>query len=279
MATKNKLRLEFLIIDPQNSFCDPTEGELYVLGADKDVERLAVLIDKLLYDIDAIHVTLDTHHELDVAHPIFWLNSKDEHPAPFTQISKKDVIDGVWSPFNPKLACPPYGTLLDRMINYVTKLEKNGRYQLTIWPPHCRIGTPGHNVVAPLREALRKWELSRYTIVNYVTKGSNIFTEHYSGVQADVPDPEDPSTHLNTKLIETLEKADVIVFSGEASSHCVANTIRDLVKNFGPDTIKKCVLLEDAMSPVPGFEQMADEFFQEMQDKGMQIAKTTNFSI
>ena len=25
----------------------------------------------VLYDIDDIHVTLDTHHELDVAHPIF----------------------------------------------------------------------------------------------------------------------------------------------------------------------------------------------------------------
>ncbi len=94
----------------------------------------------------------------------------------------------------------------------------------------------------------------------------------------DVPDPEDPTTHLNTQLIETLEKADVIVFSGEASSHCVANTIRDIVKNFGEDTVKKCVLLEDAMSPVPGFEQFADEFFQEMKDKGMQITKTTNFS-
>ena len=214
MTTRNKARLEFLVIDPQNSFCHPTEGELYVPGAEKDAERLAALIEKLLYDIDDIHVTLDTHHEMDVAHPIFWLNTKGEHPSPFTQISKDDVKNGVWRPFNPKLPCPPYGTLLDRMIDYVTKLEENGRYQLTIWPPHCRIGTPGHNVVEPLRKAFQKWELNRYAMIDYVTKGSNIFTEHYSGVEADVPDPEDPTTHVNTRLIETLEKADVIVFSG-----------------------------------------------------------------
>lgn len=277
--TSNKARLEFLIIDPQNSFCHSTEGELFVPGADKDAERLAKLIDTLLYEIDDIHVTLDTHHELDVAHPIFWVNDKGEHPSPFTGISKEDVVTGAWKPFNPKLACPPHGTLLDRMIEYVTKLEENGRYQLTVWPPHCRIGTPGHNVIEPLREAFRKWELSRYAMISYVTKGSNIFTEHYSGVEADVPDPEDPTTHLNTELIQTLEKADLIVFSGEASSHCVANTIRDIVKNFGEETIKKCVLLEDAMSPVPGFEQFADDFFQEMIAKGMQIAKTTNFRV
>ena len=275
--TGNKTRLEFLIIDPQNSFCHPTKGELFVPGADKDVERLATLIDKLLSEIDDIHVTLDTHHELDVAHPIFWINDKGEHPAPFTGISKEDVLTGTWKPFNPELPCSPHETLLDRMVEYVTKLEENGRYQLTIWPPHCRIGTPGHNVAEPLREAFRKWELSRYATIDYINKGSNIFTEHYSGVQADVPDQEDPTTHLNTELIQTLEKADLIVFGGEASSHCVANTIWDIVKNFGEETVKKCVLLEDAMSPVAGFEQFADDFFQEMIAKGMQIAKTTSF--
>ncbi len=279
MTTRNTARVEFLVIDPQNSFCHPADGELYVPGAEKDAERLAALIKKMLHDIDDIHVTLDTHHEMDVAHPIFWLNTKGEHPSPFTQISKDDVINGVWRPFNPKLPCPPYGTLLDRMIDYVTKLEENGRYQLTIWPPHCRIGTPGHNVAEPLREAFQKWELTRYAMIDYVTKGSNIFTEHYSGVEADVPDPEDPTTHVNTRLIETLEKSDVIVFSGEAASHCVASTIRDIVNNFGEETIKKCVLLEDAMSPVPGFEQIADDFFQDMKDKGMQITTTTKFAM
>jgi nicotinamidase-related amidase len=279
MTTRNKPRLELLIIDPQNSFCHPTEGELYVPGAEKDMKRLAALIDRLLDDIADIHVTLDTHHELDVAHPIFWLNNKGEHPEPFTLISEQDVIEGVWTPFNPKLSCSPYGTLLDRMIDYVTKLKENDRYQLTIWPPHCRIGTIGHGVVEPLQGALRKWELRRYAMVDYVTKGSNVFTEHYSGVEADVPDSEDPTTHLNTRLIQTLENADIIVFSGEASTHCVANTIRDIVKNFGEDTLKKCVLLEDAMSPVPGFEHFADDFFREMKEKGMQMTRTTDFSI
>jgi nicotinamidase/pyrazinamidase len=279
MTARNKPRLELLIIDPQNSFCHPTKGELYVPGAERDMKRLAALIDRLLYDIADIHVTLDTHHELDVAHPIFWLNNKGEHPEPFTLIAKQDVIDGVWTPFNPKLSCSPYGTLLDRMIDYVTKLEESGRYQLTIWPPHCRIGTPGHNVVEELRETLRKWELSRYAMVDYVMKGSNVFTEHYSGVQAEVPDPDDPATHLNTGLMQALEEADIIGFSGEASTHCVANTIRDIAKNFGEDSLKKWVLLEDTMSPVPGFEHFADEFFREMKDKGVKITTTTEFSI
>ncbi|GAK58513.1 amidase/nicotinamidase [Candidatus Vecturithrix granuli] len=279
MATKKSPEVLFLIVDPQNSFCHPIEGELYVKGAEKDMTRLAQLIDRLSSQIDAMYVTLDTHHELDVAHPIFWLNTHGEHPAPFTLISKQDVITGVWQPFDPHSPSPPFTTLQERMVEYVTKLEQNGRYQLTIWPPHCRIGTPGHNVYEPLREVLRRWELSQYKTIQYIMKGSNLFTEHYSVVQADVPDPNDPSTQLNIDLIHTLEQAKMLVFSGEASSHCVANTVRDIVQHFHQDAISKCILLKDAMSPVPGFESFAEDFFQEMTARGMKIITTADFSV
>lgn len=279
MVSNHGSQCVFMITDPQNSFCHPDEGELYVKGAEQDMARLANLIDRFSSKIDAIYVTLDTHQELDVAHPVFWLNDQGEHPTPFTSISKQDVIDGVWKPFAPQLPSPPFDSLQERMVEYVSRLEEHGRYQLTIWPPHCRIGTPGHNVYEPLREALRQWELSYYQNVHYVLKGENIFTEHYSVVQADVPDPNDPKTQLNTSLIQTLEHARKIVFSGEASSHCVAHTVRDMVSQFQPETIQRCVLLKDAMSPVPGFESYAESFFQEMAQQGMQILTTTELTL
>jgi len=39
-------------------------------------------------------------------------------------------------------------------------------------------------------------------------KGMNCHTEMYSALSAEVPIPDDPATHLNTKLIETLASAD-----------------------------------------------------------------------
>jgi nicotinamidase-related amidase len=121
-----------------------------------------------------------------------------------------------------------------------------------------------------------EWE-RRYRFVNYVTKGSNYKTEHYSAVQAEVPDPTDPSTHINTPFIETLEEADIIVVSGQALSHCVANTVRDIADNFGDENIQKLVLLEDTTSPVPGFEQLGIDFLKDMKARGMQVAKSTDF--
>jgi len=173
-------RIELLIIDPQNDFCDP-KGSLYVEGANKDMERLAKFIDRVGEKLYDIHVTLDSHRLVDVAHPIFWADSQGNPPEPFTIITFDDVQKGKWKSRNPGYQV--------RSTDYVRKLEENGRYPLCIWPPHCLIGSWGHNVYPVLFEALLKWEEKNFANIDFVTKGSNPFTEHYSAVQADVPDP------------------------------------------------------------------------------------------
>lgn len=257
------MKLHIITIDPQNDFCDP-KGSLYVGGADKDMQRLAAMITRLGDRIEDIHVTLDTHHLVDIAHPIFWMDSNGNHPNPFTIISLDDVMGGKWTTTKP--------VFMPRAVDYVKQLAKNGRYPLCIWPPHCLIGSWGHNVVPELWKVLKEWEDKNFGMVDYVTKGSNFWTEHYSAVQADVPDPQDPGTMLNTTLIETLKEADVIAITGEALSHCVANTIRDIANNFGEENIKKFVLLEDCSSNVTGFDQFGVDFVKEMKKRGMEIS-------
>ena len=262
-------RIELLIIDPQVDFCDSKHGALYVPGAEHDMNRLAAMVRRLKNKIDDIHVTLDSHHFIHIAHPIFWKDSRGQHPPVFTSISSTDVEEGVWTPTVP--------SLYRRALDYVHKLEQNARYALTIWPPHCLIGSPGHTVFPELFAALTEWE-SRFAFVDYVTKGSNILTEHYSAVQADVPDPADPATQINTRLIQTLENADMIVIAGEARTHCLANTVRDIANNFGDDSfVSKLVLLTDAASDIPGFETHAQNFMTEMVGRGMQLSTTTDF--
>lgn len=260
-------KLEFLIIDAQNDFCNP-KGSLFVTGADADSIRLAKTITRLKDRIYDIHATLDTHHLVDIAHPIFWVDSNGKHPNPFTLITRQAVENGEFRTTNPNF--------MSRAVEYVKTLETSNRYVLCIWPPHCLIGTWGHNIVDPVAKAFNEWE-SEFASVDYVTKGSNFWTEHYSAVQADVPDPQDPGTMLNTKLIQTLQEADIIALSGQALSHCVANTIRDIANNFGEDNIKKFVLLIDTTSPVPSFEKMGEDFLTEMKGRGMKISLADDF--
>ena len=262
------MTVSLLVIDPQNDFCDPA-GALYVAGADRDMARLAGMIERLAPRLERIHVTLDAHHLVDIAHPIFWRDERGEQPVPFTIISEDDVEAGRWTAAQPDARA--------RAGAYVSALARHGRYPLCIWPPHCLIGSPGQAVLPVLFAALQNWE-RRYAVVDYVLKGSNIYTEHYSAIQADVPDTADPSTQVNTALVEALKQADVIAVAGEAGSHCVANTVRDLADNFGDDRlVSKIVLLQDAVSPVGGFESFQTDFLADMTARGMRLSTTAEF--
>lgn len=263
------MKVDLLIIDPQNDFCDQ-HGSLFVKGADQDMIHLANMINRIGEKLNDVHVTLDTHHLFDVAHPMYWKDSNGKHPNPFTIISVDDVEQGKITTSLP--------SLYKRSLEYVKSLQKNNRYPLCIWPPHCLIGSWGHGVFPDIFEALKKWEVEQVAMVDYVTKGSNLYTEHYSAVKADVPDANDPSTQINTKLIQMLLEADEIIIAGEAGSHCVANTIRDIATEFGDDShVKKFVFLQDAISPVTGFENLQEDFIKEMTGRGMRISSTQEY--
>lgn len=261
-------KVHLLIVDPQRDFCNP-DGALSVPGANVDMQCVANLIDCIGDKLADIHVTLDQHHLLDVAHPVMWKGSDGKSPDPFTIITAADIENGVWSCVIPHLT--------RRMIAYTKALEAGKRYPLCIWPPHCLIGSEGAALVGLIEASLNRWAANNHATIDFVSKGSNIGTEHYSGVKAEVPDPEDPTTQLNTRLIQTLEEADEILVAGEAGSHCLANTVRDIADGFSNDEyVKKITLLTDGTSPVPGFEHLQDEFITEMKKRGMKTSTTVD---
>jgi len=261
------MNIQLMIIDPQRDFCSPN-GSLFVPGADEDMKRLATFIDRVGDKLDDIHVTLDSHRTIDVAHPAYWVNSQGKNPDPFTAISVQDVENGTWRTTNPNWQ--------SRALNYVKELEANKRYGLLIWPEHCIIGSEGHAIFPEVSKSLCDWERSNFAIVNYVTKGSNIFTEHYSAIKAEVEDAEDHTTMLNNDFLDVLEEADKIIVTGEALSHCVKSTVLDAL-DFRSDLAKKIVLLEDTSSSVGGFEKEGDDFVNELRNRGAEISNSIDY--
>lgn len=268
------MNIQLLIIDPQNDFCNPN-GSLSVPGAEEDMKRLAGFVTRMRDKLDDIHITLDSHRKVDISHPIWWKDRKGRHPDPFTLISAEDLSTGRWSTTMPSSH--------KRSLLYLKALEASGRYPHTIWPEHCLIGDEGHNVYGELSAAVHNWE-ERFAQASFVTKGSNPWTEHFSAVQAEVPDAEDPSTQINTSLIQTLEDADIVLLAGEAETHCVLNTVVDIANQFGdPQYIEKLVWLTDATSPVPNppgmtiFSDKLKSDFSELVAKGMKTATSADF--
>ena len=266
------------IIDPQNDFCMPEgnqyniqAGSLFVPGADQDMHRLAKFINRYSSQITNLIVSLDTHSPLHIATCESWLDAEGNHPTPFTIIEDEDIDNGLFRPL------PPIDT--EWALSYTRKLQENGRYSLCLWPQHCVIGTMGAAVYPEVTASLNQWQLKNRQSITFLSKGMNARTEHYSVIKADVVDESDPSTLENLSLINQLKSDDVteILITGEALSHCVANTVIDLVDSMGNGFAKKLVLLSDTCSSVPGFEELGNNFLSGMKAKGMRVTTTTEY--
>ena len=298
MAINRKL----VIIDPQNSFCKPIpqsdqqllhDGELCIDGAWDDMERLANLIVDLGDNLSDIKVTLDSHQRMHIAHPDWFCDALGNQPAPFTFMrAVNDVIMGSILETNPNgqstfKELGEFETIKPEMFqktyDYLIQLKDNNRYPHCLWPPHCQIGTSGHNIVTPLYNALDSWCSEYGRTLDILHKGENPWAEHFSAVRAEVVDPNDAKSHLNTVFILSLMEADEILFSGQARSHCVANTVRDIANEFinngslgqNDEFIKKCTLLTDTTSDVQGFEDLGNAFIEEMVARGMKTTTCT----
>ena len=163
--------------------------------------------------------------------------------------------------------------LYQRVESYLLNLESRGRYTLTIWPPHCLFATPGACINEDIRAAAHTWEKEvPGRSINFVVKAANPLTEHYSAIQAEVPDPADPTTKTNFTLIEKLKHKHIAVV-GEALSHCVSNTIRDLCIYIPPEQI---TLVTDCTSNVAGFEYIGKEFLETYTARGMNTIVSTD---
>lgn len=262
MEAKMK-KTDLLIIDVQNDFCDP-RGALFVQGADKDSLRLAEFIRKNSTEIHNIYITLDSHHNFDIAHPIYWIDDEGNHPEPFTIISIEDISSGVWKTTRSEDR--------DHGEKYVQSLKERGKYSLCIWPPHCLIGSWGTQIQDDVFKALNEWEIRNISQVRKILKGDNPGTEHYGAFEAEIPLKEDVSTQMRSDIIDKLKESETVIIAGQALDYCVANTVKQISK-----MAEKLVLLTDCCSSVDPASGLSDEFMKDMRKSGMKTAISTDF--
>jgi nicotinamidase/pyrazinamidase len=251
-----------MIIDMQYDFCSP-EGTLYVKGAEKDVQRLSDFITRNEERIGQIILTQDYHDVIDISHPAFWEDKKGNLPEPFTGISLKKILAGSWQPRFHK----------GKAIEYIRKLETQGEFPHTIWPEHCIKGTRGAAIADEIMEPVKNWA-RKGRIFDVVIKGTHPLTEHFGALKANVPVTGSPETHLNTALADKLIHARTVYIAGEARSHCVATTVKQMLHLAG--LAKKLVILEDCMSDVTGFEKLALPIYKKAKAEGAKFMKSTD---
>lgn len=292
-AASDESRVHLLLIDVQKDFCFP-EGSLYVAGrsgqgAIDDSRRIAELIYKNLGAITEITTTMDTHLAYQIFFPDFWLGRDDKPLTAHRVVTADQLRTGDVRP-NPAMArwlCGGnYTWLCKQVLHYCEELERAGKYQLYLWPPHCLLGTDGHALAGVIAEARLFHSYARVAQSTVEVKGGNPLTENYSVLRPEVLSRFDNGAlaQRNTQFITTLLAADAVIIAGQAASHCVKSTIDDLLDEIAaadPALAKKVYLVTDCMSSVTvpdgkggfavDFTPQAEAALQRFADAGMNL--------
>lgn len=291
-AASDRRRVGLLLIDVQNTFCLPG-FELFVggrsgRGAVDDSARICEFLYRNLEVVTEVVATLDTHSAIQIFHPVFWVDSAGDPPAPHTVVSASDVAGGRYR-VNPAVAralgmTPAFAATYAR--HYVRRLEAAGKYPLTVWPYHAMLGGVGHALVAAVEEAVFFHSIARSSPTRFELKGSHPLTENYSVLAPEVGRDHRGRSLVgrNRALLDRLLGFDALVIAGQAKSHCVAWTVDDLrgaIAKRDPRLAERVYLLEDCTSAVcvdgvVDFTDAADQAFARFAKAGMQVVRSTD---
>jgi nicotinamidase-related amidase len=275
-------RIAGLGIDCQVAFCHP-EASLFVPGAVEDITRAVEWLYRNLGHLTRLFFTLDTHSVFQIFHPAAWVDVEGRHPDPFTVVTAGDVRRGRWiSRLESPAAC----------LEYCEKLEATGRYVLTIWPYHALLGGMSHSLVPALMEASLFHSVARRVEAVFEIKGRLAMTENYSVFAPEVRELGGrPLAGFNARLFEELMSYDRVYVFGQAKSHCVMESLRDIQRECrargSEDLLEKVYVLEDAMSPVRppaldplpealDFPRVAERAMRDFAASGMKVVRTTD---
>ena len=258
-----------VIIDPQGCFMDEVGAPLPVPGALADMQRLATFIQKSEPRIDAVYVTLDTHPFDHISHANRWVNATGEHPAPYTIITYESMLDGDWQAADSR----------DQawQLEYLRRL-KRPHY---IWPVHGQKYRTEWQIEEQVKSALTK--LANRT--RYLEKGMHRDTEQFGAFGAEVPYPGAVGTEINRRLIRDINQYSTVIFAGQASSHCVMDSVNQFLDHIPAHDAAKVVLLIDCMSPVakvpggPDFPAQAMQWFETLRQRGLRVTTSTEYAL
>ena len=266
-AATDKQKVLLLIIVMQNDFME--HGSLAVPNSHSDVKNLVSWMFKNIEKITDIAFSLDTHFPFQIFHPSWWVDENGKHPDPFTVITKEDLDNKKWKAVN----------FQKESYNYVTGLESKGKKKLVIWTYHCLQGTFGNALENQTSNMVYFHSAVRNSTPFRLVKGQDPLSEMYGIIKAEF----DPKNEINKEFLNTLLKYNKIVIAGEAKSHCVSESIKQIIEFFEKENPKKLYgmyILEDCMSNIPGFEAETESDFKNFTDQHhVNIVKSSEFKL
>lgn len=264
-ADADKDKTLFLAIDMQNDFME--KGELGVPGSHQDVSRAARFLYDHMEKITQVAVSLDTHQPQQIFHPGWWVDAEGHHPAPFTIITREAVQQGKWRALSHQT----------ESLAYVSHLEQDSKKALCIWPYHCLEGSFGAALEGQFANVVYYHSVARKTAPLRIVKGREPLSEMYGIFKPEYG----PHAAEQLAFLDSLRSYERIFVVGEAKSHCVLESLRQILEYYAadPTVASKIVVLSDCMSSIPGYEAATEETFAEWQKTyGISVTPSTDYT-
>jgi nicotinamidase-related amidase len=268
-SSDDDYKIALLLVDCCVDFCHPT-GSLYIPGALENTQKTTSFIYKNLEHITTIITVVDSHMPYHIFFAPWWINEFGDHPQDYTIISYKDIVNRKYIPTIDK----------EFSIRYVKTLEEMGKKPLCIWPAHCLMGSLGQKIMPALSEAILYHSLIRTTNPIYMEKGTTAMSEYYGIFYPEVPINNHHQVEINKKLFDILMAHDRIYIAGQAKSHCVVETLKQIAsydRKNKTSLLKKNVILDDCCSvirhPEIDFIQTTQDDFANLREQGLGITK------
>ena len=265
-SSQDIFRVILVNIDNEGDFVNKN-GLLSVEGADLAAHRTARFIDTHLDRLTTILSSMDKHGLKHIFLASWWVNREGKHPAEYSQITYEDIQNKTWLPRFDK----------QWSVDYVRTLQK-----FTIWPVHCVAGTAGSEIVPVIAQAISRHGLLRRSVHLELLKGQNLRTEHYGIFGAEVEDPKDPGTKLNTGLMRDISGYNRSYWLGQEANHCVRRSLEQYIawcEEFNPEAIHRMRYVTDCVSLLPlgpEYQTDADRSLFNMVQKGMLLVNSSD---
>ena len=107
--------------------------------------------------------------------------------------------------------------------------------------------------------------VARKAVVQRLVKGQDPMSEMYGIIRPEY----DTKGYMNLEFLNKLERFDKVLIAGEAKSHCVLESIKQILEYYEtrPEVTEKVYVLEDCMSSISGYEDMANQMFEDFRKR------------
>lgn len=269
-------------IDWEDDFGE--RGRLPVNGAYADAARFG---ERIIRGVLEEHYTdfiftVDIHPTEVIHGDTWWVDELGNVPdasVPLFMVlvddnPRRPVFEANWVDGRPtKLYVPRL--MKEHTVTYAKHLKATGQGNIWVFTAHCRQGTDGTNILAPLAELIEWAAIARGVQPMFMYKGQIAQVDWFGPFRPCMDVPNHPQGGIQTVYLDIIPECASTEIGGEAEDFCVNAGTLQVIDYFRsrPDILNRIRFLGDCTTPIVPGSQVVTDLHATMKANGVRVIK------